>query len=61
MPFVKIDLFEGRSEQQKIDLARDVADIVSKHTKAPKEDIHVFINDMVEGSYFPHGEIKRKG
>ncbi|MBJ8325502.1 4-oxalocrotonate tautomerase [Streptococcus pacificus] len=61
MPFVKIDLFEGRSQEQKINLAREVAEVVSKHTNAPKENIHIIINDMVEGSYFPHGEIKRKG
>ena len=45
MPFVKIDLFEGRSEEQKIELAREVT---------------VFINDMPEGTYYPHGEMKKK-
>ena len=57
MPFVKIDLFEGRSEEQKIELAREV---VSRVAKAPKEAIHVFINDMPEGTYYPHGEMKKK-
>ncbi|HEM4510784.1 TPA: tautomerase family protein, partial [Streptococcus suis] len=27
---------------------------------APKEAIHVFINDMPEGTYYPQGEMKRK-
>ena len=27
--------------------------------KAPKEAIHVFINDMPEGTYYPHGEMKK--
>ena len=53
MPFVKIDLFEGRSEEQKIE-------VVSRVAKAPKEAIHVFINDMPEGTYYPHGEMKKK-
>ena len=57
MPFVKIDLFEGRTEEQKIELAREVTEVVSK---APKEAIHVFINDMPEGTYYPHGEMKKK-
>ncbi|WP_307976886.1 4-oxalocrotonate tautomerase, partial [uncultured Streptococcus sp.] len=48
MPFVKIDLFEGRTEEQKIELAREVTDVVSRIAKAPKENIHVFINDMPE-------------
>ena len=56
MPFVKIDLFEGRSEEQKIELAREVTEVVSRVAKA----IHVFINDMPEGTYYPHGEMKKK-
>lgn len=60
MPFVKIDLFEGRTQEQKMALAREVTEVVSKHTKAPKEAIHVFIKDMPEGTYFPQGEMKRK-
>ena len=58
MPFVKIDLFEGRTEEQKIELAREVTEVVSRVAKAPKEAIHVFINDMPEGTYYPHGEMK---
>ena len=60
MPFVRIDLFEGRSEEQKIELAREVTEVVSRVAKAPKEAIHVFINDMPEGTYYPHGEMKKK-
>lgn len=44
MPFVKIDLFEGRSQEQKNELAREVTEVVSRIAKAPKENIHVFIN-----------------
>ena len=43
MPFVKIDLFEGRTEEQKIELARDVTEVVSRVAKAPKEAIHVLM------------------
>ena len=46
MPFVKIDLFEGRTQEQKDELAREVTEVVSRIAKAPKEAIHVFINDM---------------
>ncbi|MGU7994754.1 4-oxalocrotonate tautomerase [Streptococcus suis] len=64
MPFVRIDLFEGRTEEQKIALAREVTEVVSRNTNAPKEAIHVFINDMPEdmpeGTYYPQGEMKRK-
>ncbi|MGT2887369.1 4-oxalocrotonate tautomerase [Streptococcus didelphis] len=60
MPFIKIDLFEGRSQEQKIELAREVTNVVSRIAQAPKENIHVIINDLPEGSYFPHGEMKKK-
>ena len=60
MPFVKIDLFEGRTEEQKIELAREVTEVVSRVAKAPKEAIHCFINDMPEVTYYPHGEMKKK-
>ncbi|MFS1664133.1 4-oxalocrotonate tautomerase [Streptococcus sp. zg-JUN1979] len=60
MPFVTIDLFEGRTLEQKEALAREVTEVVSRIAKAPKDNIHVFINDMPEGTYFPHGEMKRK-
>ncbi|HEQ2065624.1 TPA: 4-oxalocrotonate tautomerase [Streptococcus pyogenes] len=60
MPFVTIDLFEGRSQEQKNQLAREVIEVVSRIAKAPKENIHVFINDMPEGTYYPQGEMKQK-
>ncbi|EFQ57719.1 4-oxalocrotonate tautomerase [Streptococcus downei] len=60
MPFVKIDLFEGRTQDQKIELAREVTEVVSRVANAPKENIHVIIRDLPEGTYFPHGEMKKK-
>ncbi|HFP6032307.1 TPA: 4-oxalocrotonate tautomerase [Streptococcus pyogenes] len=60
MPFVTIDLFEGRSQEQKNQLAREVTEVVSRIAKAPKENIHVFINGMPEGTYYPQGEMKQK-
>ncbi|MGV3060921.1 4-oxalocrotonate tautomerase [Streptococcus hyovaginalis] len=61
MPFVKIDLFEGRSQEQKDQLAREVTEVTSRVAQAPKEAIHVIINDMPEGTYYPAGEAKKKG
>lgn len=53
-------MFEGRSQEQKNQLAREVTEVVSRIAKAPKENIHVFINDMPEGTYYPQGEMKQK-
>ena len=60
MPFVKIDLFEGRTERTKNRTCSRSYEVVSRVAKAPKEAIHVFINDMPEGTYYPHGEMKKK-
>lgn len=60
MPFVRIDLFEGRTEEQKVALAQEVAEVVSKHTKAPKEAIHIIIKDLPEGTYYPQGQMRKK-
>ncbi|MFA9413086.1 MULTISPECIES: 4-oxalocrotonate tautomerase [unclassified Streptococcus] len=60
MPFITIDLFEGRSQEQKDQLAQEVCEVVSRIAKVPKEAIHIFINDMPEGSYYPHGQMKRR-
>lgn len=60
MPFITIDLFEGRSQEQKDQLAQEVCEVVSRIAKAPKEAIHIFINDMPEGSYYPQGQMKRR-
>ncbi|GAX46899.1 hypothetical protein RsY01_479 [Lactococcus reticulitermitis] len=59
MPFVHVDLFEGRTDEQKIALAHDITEAVIKNTGAPKSAIHVFINDMKVGTYFPEGEMKK--
>lgn len=60
MPFITIDLFEGRTQEQKDQLAEEVCEVVSRIAKAPKEAIHVFINDMPEGTYYPQGKMKTK-
>ena len=60
MPFVRIELFEGRSPEQKAAIARDVTEVISKHANAPKENIHVIITDLKEGELFQRGEMKQK-
>lgn len=60
MPFVRIELFEGRTQEQKKALAREITEVVSRNTDAPKEAIHVIITDLPEGTYFPQGEMRKK-
>ena len=60
MPFVRIDLFEGRTLEQKKALAKEVTEAVVRNTGAPQSAVHVMINDMPEGTYFPQGEMRTK-
>ena len=48
MPFVRIDLFEGRTLEQKKALAKEVTEAVVRNTGAPQSAVHVIINDMPE-------------
>ncbi|VJD44387.1 4-oxalocrotonate tautomerase [Streptococcus pneumoniae] len=60
MPFVRIDLFEGRTLEQKKALAKEVTEAIVRNTGAPQSAVHVIINDMLEGTYFPQGEMRTK-
>ena len=60
VPFVRIDLFEGRALEQRKALAKEVTEAVVRNTGAPQSAVHVIINDMPEGTYFPQGEMRTK-
>lgn len=46
MPFVHIELVEGRTEEQLTKMVEEVTEAVSRTAGAPKENIHVIINEM---------------
>ncbi|MEH7074417.1 2-hydroxymuconate tautomerase [Neobacillus drentensis] len=46
MPYVTVKMLEGRTEEQKRELVSRVTEVVSETTGAPKEAIHVFIDEM---------------
>ena len=41
MPFVHVELIEGRTEEQLTNMVKDITEAVSKNAGAPKENIHV--------------------
>lgn len=51
MPFVTIKFLEGRDDSQKKTLVEEVTEVVSKNLKAPKENIHVFLEEMSPTDY----------
>ncbi|MEY8443110.1 2-hydroxymuconate tautomerase [Lactococcus ileimucosae] len=59
MPFVHVELVEGRSAEVKAALAKEIMEVVMKHTGAPRETIYVIYDDMAKENFYPHGEPKQ--
>ena len=46
MPFIQINMLEGRTEEQKRDLLVGVTDAVEKALGAPRDTIRVWIQEI---------------
>lgn len=55
MPYIRIELLEGRSFEQKQALVTEVTEVVSKHTGAPKENIHIILQEIKKGDSLAQG------
>lgn len=60
MPFVHVELFEGRTVEQKAALAKEMTESITKHTGAPASAIHIIITDLPEGTLYQAGDMKKK-
>jgi len=58
MPFIHVELVEGRSQKQLTNMMKEITEAVHKNTGAPKEHIHVIINEMKQGTYAVNGDWK---
>ncbi|WP_338034765.1 2-hydroxymuconate tautomerase [Lacticaseibacillus kribbianus] len=58
MPLVHIDLIEGRSQEQLRQMVADVTTAIAKNTGAPKEHIHIVLNEMAKEHYAVGGVLK---
>lgn len=58
MPFVHIELVEGRSEEALTKMMEEVTEAVHRNMGAPKEHIHIIINEMKKGNYAVDGKWK---
>ncbi|EGO5032358.1 2-hydroxymuconate tautomerase [Enterococcus faecalis] len=56
MPFVHVELIEGRTEEQLTNMVKDITEAVSKNAGAPKENIHVIVNELKKDRYAQGGE-----
>ena len=46
MPYVTVKMLEGRTEEQKRALVKEVTEAVSRTVNAPAENVTVFIEEM---------------
>jgi len=60
MPFVHVELFEGRTVEQKAAIAKEITASISKHAGAPASAINVIFTDLLEGTLFQAGEMRKK-
>ena len=65
MPFVTIRFIEGRSQQQKDEIARRVNDALSEVLELPKNDIWIVFEESTARDWYVGGstaaELREKG
>ncbi|MCM3513280.1 MULTISPECIES: 2-hydroxymuconate tautomerase [Carnobacterium] len=57
MPFVHVELVEGRTAEQKAGLVKDITEAVVKNTGAAEDRVHVIIEDMKKTNYAVGGKL----
>lgn len=57
MPYVKIDMFEGRTPDQKAALARAITDAFVEHAGAKRESVWVVFDDVARKDWAIAGEL----
>lgn len=58
MPFVKIQLKEGRTAEQKEDLAEKIVEYMLEENFASQDAIHVIFEDMKKEDYYAGRDMK---
>lgn len=46
MPFIQVNILEGRTEQQKVDLIRELTETACRVLGSKPEQVRVLINDV---------------
>ncbi|MCM0582890.1 4-oxalocrotonate tautomerase [Weissella diestrammenae] len=58
MPFIHVELVEGRSNAQLKAMMTEITDAVEKNTGAPRDAIKVIVNEMKKDRYMDGGILK---
>lgn len=62
MPVAQINILEGRSDEQKEMLIREVTDAISRSLGAPEESVRIIITEMPKQHFGIGGQVaKRSG
>lgn len=57
MPIVTIELIEGRTVEQKREMAKKITDVIINVTKVPSEAIEIIFRDMKKENYSKAGQL----
>lgn len=60
MPIAQINIVEGRTDEQKETLIREVSDAISRSLDAPLESVRVIINEMPRQHFGIAGQSAKK-
>jgi len=55
MPIVTIELIEGRSVEQKREMAKKITETITEITKIPKDAVEIIFKDMKKENYSKGG------
>lgn len=57
MPFVTIEMVEGRTLEQKRELAEKITQVVAETVNVPPERVYVFIEDLKKENFAQAGKL----
>lgn len=61
MPFIVIYLFEGRNQEQKNTIAKEITDIMVRVGKTTPESVDIVFIDVKKSDWAHSGELFEKG
>jgi 4-oxalocrotonate tautomerase len=60
MPYVKVEMFAGRTPQQKAALSKAITEAFVEHGGAKRESVWVVFDDVAKGNWAIAGELQEK-
>lgn len=57
MPFIQIEIIEGRTREKKVKMVKDVTDVVAEALECPKEAVKICIREMQPDHYAVAGTV----